>query len=173
MNNSMKEVRITSADWFGKEFKKKSFVSRYTRYIIATLFLLFASFWIVEIALENIVAFFNIQSNNIFSPKIDSYIAIFLVVGLAGLMPFLVELGIWRIRRKHGIPMWKNATEDFKRVGIENDVKRVVEAKKKFGIDENSSSDSVDKSDIRYWHGLLKDGIISQEEFNKKKSELI
>ena len=171
----MKEVRITSADWFGKEFKKKSFVSRYTRYIIATLFLLFASFWIVGLAIENIVAFFhlNLEGKYIISPHADIYIQLALIVGLAGLMPFLVELGIWRIRKKHGIPMWKNATEDFKRVGIENDVKRVVEAKKKFGINEDSSSDSVDKSDIRYWHGLLKDGIISQEEFNKKKSELI
>jgi len=30
-----------------------------------------------------------------------------------------------------------------------------------------------DKSDIRYWHGLFKDGIISKEEFEAKKAELM
>jgi len=30
-----------------------------------------------------------------------------------------------------------------------------------------------DKSDIRYWHGLFKDGIISEEEYLEKKKELL
>ena len=45
------------------------------------------------------------------------------------------------------------------------------EAKQNLGIDE--SSGAVDKTDIRYWHGLLKDGIIDQKEFDKKKKELV
>ena len=45
------------------------------------------------------------------------------------------------------------------------------EAKQNLRIDEYSGA--VDKTDIRYWHGLLKDGIIDQKEFDKKKKELV
>ena len=73
-------------------------------------------------------------------------------------------------RRKHGLSIWKNVEEDVKRLEIEEELRLEREAKKNLGIDDGKA---VDKSDIRYWHSLLQDGIITQEEFEKKKAELM
>ena len=94
-----------------------------------------------------------------------------LIFGLSLIIPILKERSIRKWRRKNGFSIYKSIEDDFQRMEVEKRLKREQEAKKNLGIDEESGA--VDKSDIRYWHGLLKDGIISEEEFEKKKSELI
>lgn len=89
----------------------------------------------------------------------------------AAIIPYFVERSNRKWRREHGWSIYKSVEEDYQRMLKEQELKLEHEAKKNLGIDEDSGA--VDKTDIRYWHGLLEDGIISEEEFEKKKAELI
>ena len=86
----------------------------------------------------------------------------------ASVLPIISEYMIRRERRKYGLPIYRAVTPDMI---TEAEVAREYRAKQNLGI--NESSGAVDKTDIRYWHGLLKDGIIDQKEFDKKKKELV
>ena len=93
-----------------------------------------------------------------------------LIIFISSIIPVLIERNIQKNRKRHGFSVWGDATEDYAILDKMQELKVEKEARENLGIDDESS---VDKTDIRYWHGLLKDGIISQDEFDRKKEELI
>ena len=87
---------------------------------------------------------------------------------IASIIPIYLEKRNRKWRRKNGLPLNKNIEREYQRLLIEEQLKLEEEARKNLGIDGG-----VDKSDIRYWHSLLQDGIITQAEFDAKKAELL
>ena len=153
---------------FGKKMATASFVTR--------LFLLYIPYWFLIFVAILILADAGNSGSNVFFVKTVANIVGFPIsiayLGLiAAIIPILIEMNNRKWRRKHGWSIYKSVEKDYQRMLIENKLKLEQEAKQNLGIDE--SSGAVDKTDIRYWHGLLKDGIIDQEEFDKKKKELV
>lgn len=101
------------------------------------------------------------------SNNFGGIIATLFIIMYVSILPILSEYMIRRERRKYGLPIYKAVTPDML---AEAEVAREYRAKKNLGIGDEGS---VDKMDIRYWHGLLKEGIIDQEEFDRKKMELV
>ena len=99
--------------------------------------------------------------------------AIPLMILIFGYGAFIVTYPIYWIENKIRDNIIKEmiVNNNYEKTESGRQLKMEQEAKKNLGIDEESGA--VDKSDIRYWHGLLKDGIIDQTEFDMKKAELI
>ncbi len=82
-------------------------------------------------------------------------------------IPFiLVELGIRSWRRKKGFSVNGNIAEELRQREVDLYVAREEKARGKL---DNSS----DTKDLNYWFGLLEKGAITQEEYEKKKMELL
>ncbi len=80
----------------------------------------------------------------------------------------------WRVRvwrRREGYDMNSNITE----LVAHNALKE--EAKKQYSAESEARSEmgvgGDDKTDIRYWKGLLDDGIIDEAEYGRVKSEIL
>ena len=127
-----------------KLIKNSSFYVRFTKWHIPILFIILVSIWLF--------AYYHYTVGVALS-----IIAFFLI-------PILIEKSIIKERKRLGFPIWGDAREHYK-LKIEDNIK------KDLGI--NDTAATVDKSDIRYWHGLFKDGIISEEEFEGKKKDLM
>ena len=145
LDKNKKQVKL------GQALAKNRFVAR--------LFILYIPVWILVFVASAII--FKDMSPLIGFP---------LIVIISSIIPVLVERNIQKNRKRLGFSVWGDATEDYARLDKMEELKLEKEAREKLGIDEGSS---VDKTDIRYWHGLLKEGIIEQDEFDKKREELI
>ena len=87
---------------------------------------------------------------------------------LGGLLAFVVfmEWGVYYGRKKVGLPYWKNVEKEYRAVRMAEMMKQRREAEEKAGI-------KTEDKDLRYYHGLLKDGIISEDEFAKIKARFV
>ena len=126
---------------------------------VARLFILYIPVWVLMFVASAIV--FKDMSPLIGFP---------LIVIISSIIPVLVERSIQKNRKRLGFSVWGDATEDYAILDKMEELRIEKEAKESLGINDESS---VDKTDIRYWHGLLKDGIIDQEEFELKRGELL
>ena len=82
-------------------------------------------------------------------------------------IPFiLTELGIRSWRRKNGLSVNGNIAEELRQREVDLYVAREEKARGKL----NNSSET---KDLNYWFGLLEKGAITQEEYEKKKMELL
>jgi len=156
---------------FGEMVKRSSFVVRlFTLYVPVWLLMFVALMILVNETNGSFLFVKDIFSN--FGNNFSTLFLVIIYVGLwATIIPYFVERSNRKWRREHGWSIYKSVEEDYQRMLKEQELKLEHEAKKNLGIDE--ASGVVDKTDIRYWHGLLEDGIISEEEFEKKKAELI
>ncbi len=86
------------------------------------------------------------------------------------ILPLFIEFSI-RVRRKgEGYDMNSNIAELVQYNALKE------EAKKQYSAESEARSEmgvGGDKTDIRYWKGLLDDGIIDEGEFANKKRELL
>jgi len=84
---------------------------------------------------------------------------------IAFFIPFFLERKVIKFRKKYGFSIYK---------GIHKEVARLREQLLK---DRNTivvkQEGGVDKDDLGYWHSLLEKGAITQEEYEKKKRELL
>ena len=98
-----------------------------------------------------------------------------LIVSIIALVPLYLaiaaEYGIYKYRKNRGWSYWKDVTKEWKKERLDQLMREQKESAMRVNAELKGSEG--DKSDIRYWHGLLKDGIISQEEFEAKKRELL
>ncbi len=87
---------------------------------------------------------------------------------LGGLLAFIVfmEWGVYYGRKKVGLPYWKNVEKEYRAVRMAELIKQRREAEERAGI-------KTEDKDLRYYHGLLKDGIISEDEFAKIKARFV
>ena len=136
---------------YEKALAKKSFVVR--------LFMQYIPVWVLMFVASAIV--FKDMSPLIGFP---------LIVIISSIIPALIEMSIQKDRKRHGFSVWGDVTEDYAILDKMEEMRIEKEAKESLRINDESS---VDKTDIRYWHGLLKDGIIDQEEFELKRGELL
>lgn len=81
------------------------------------------------------------------------------------------ERSIRKFHRKNGLSIYANIAAELEQREINERVAKEHKAFVANGLVK--SGDSVDKSDIGYWFGLLKDGAITQEEYDRKKAELM
>ena len=158
--------RNKQKDEYDKALTKKSFILR--------LFISYIPIWILVFIVIIIIADSGSGNNFLFCKTISNLFGLsisLIYLGLiATIIPVWTEINIQRKRRKQGFSAWGNVTKDFDRLEIEEKLKLEQEAKENLGIGDEGS---VDKMDIRYWHGLLKEGIIDQEEFELKKRKLL
>ena len=98
-----------------------------------------------------------------------------LIVSIIALVPLYLaiaaEYGIYKYRKNRGWSYWKDVTKEWKKERLDQLMREQKESAMRVNAELKGSEGN--KSDIRYWHGLLKDGIISQEEFEAKKRELL
>ena len=87
------------------------------------------------------------------------------------LLPIFGELLAYNHRKSKGWSYWKNVSEEWKKERLDQLMREQKESAVRVNA-ELKGSDG-DKSDIRYWHGLFKDGIISESEYEAKKKELL
>ncbi len=166
LNKNKKQVKL------GQALAKNRFIAR--------LFILYIPTWLlILIALLIIASSTNdtflggMYIVNIFGGDVAHFggmMETLYFASIAAIIPVLIERSIQKRRKRLGFSVWGDATKDFDRLEIEEKLKLEQEAKKNLGI---SDEGSVDKTDIRYWHGLLKEGIINQEEFELKKRKLL
>lgn len=87
-------------------------------------------------------------------------------------LPFYFwERSIRKFRRANGFSVYGNIREELEQREIDEQVRKEHKAFVANGLVKGG--ESVDKSDIGYWFGLLKDGAITQEEYEVKKRELM
>ena len=99
-------------------------------------------------------------------------IIVLIVVGLVPLyLAIAAEYGIYKYRKNRGWSYWKDVTKEWKKYRLDELMREQKESAMRVNAELKGSEGN--KNDIRYWHGLLKDGIISQEEFEAKKRELL
>ena len=159
LNKNKKQVRL------GQALAKNRFVARLFILYIPTWILIFLVILIIINETDGSFLFFKTIVNYSGTFLAFSYIAL-----IAAIIPVLIERSIQKRRKRLGFSVWGDATKDFDRLEIEEKLKLEQEAKENLGIGDEGS---VDKTDIRYWHGLLEEGIINQEEFELKKRELL
>ena len=108
--------------------------------------------------------------NPVFSDNvmINDIISTLVIFGVPFLIPYLMEKSIRKFRRKNGLSIYKNITEDLKQLEVDKRVAMEKKAYAKHGVNQG-----VDKNDIGYWFNLKKQGAITEEEFLKKKKELL
>ena len=143
----------------GEGLKVGSFGVRLFFYIIFYIILFFMLLFAISMPQNPIF------SDNIMINTIISYSVIF---GVPFLIPYLMEKSIRKFRRKNGLSIYKNITEDLKQLEVDKRVAMEKKAYAKHGINQG-----VDKSDIGYWFNLKKQGAITEEEFLAKKKELL
>jgi len=157
---------------FGSLVRRSSFAVRF--------FILYVPVWFVLLLLLLIIADSSENSNFLFAGSIldffgNNAFAALVSIGYLGLfaaiIPYFVERSNRKWRRANGWSVYKSVEEDYQRMLKKQEIKLENEAKQELGITEDNGV--VDKTDIRYWHGLLEDGIIDQAEFDRKKGELV
>ena len=157
---------------YEKALAKKSFVVRLFMQYIPVWFLIFV---LLGILIENTDNTF-LGANyvvDIFGGNPSGFGGVMLIIYMgiwSSIIPALVEMSIQKDRKRHGFSVWGDVTEDYAILDKMEEMRIEKEAKESLRINDESS---VDKTDIRYWHGLLKDGIIDQEEFELKRGELL
>ena len=164
---------LKRASGFGAMVGRGSFIARLFLLYVPTWFVIFVGLAILVVNTDNTFLGTNYVID-IFggSPSgLGGFMQIIYLGLWAAIIPILVERSNRKMRRSRGWSIYKSVEEDYQRMLKEQELKLEHEAKQNLGIDD--SVQGVDKSDIRYWHGLLEDGIISEEEFEKKKAELI
>ncbi|OGS70824.1 MAG: hypothetical protein A3F91_09935 [Flavobacteria bacterium RIFCSPLOWO2_12_FULL_35_11] len=86
-------------------------------------------------------------------------------------IPFILwERSVRKFRRKHGLSIWKNITEELLQMEVDQ---RVAKEHKAFVNNGLVKEAVVDKGDIGYWHGLFEKGAITKEQFEAKRAELL
>jgi len=133
--------------------------------IMAYLFVFFFLFILI------VVLSLSLGSNDAFSQNtfINSIILLLLFFIIPSVLFFLFEkFNIQKTRKKLGLSLYKNVQKELLDIATEV---RVAREKKAFEI--NGVNQGVDKNDIGYWHGLLKSGAITEEEYEAKKKELL
>ena len=87
---------------------------------------------------------------------------------LGGLLAFVAlgEYIIYRQRKKKGWSYWRDVSKQWK-------AERMAELIKLREDGERAAGIKTEDKDLRYYHGLLKDGIISEEEFAKIKARFV
>lgn len=145
----------------GKRTATSSFGGRIAMYI-------FITFWIT---IFTIIIATTTNYEHLFTNK-DSvimfiiYIVSLFIPGLA--LVLFLEKGVRMERRKLGLSIYDDISDEIEHMNLKNKLSKEQRAYSELGIGKDT-----DKTDIRYWKGLLDDGIISQEEFDLKKSELL
>ena len=91
-----------------------------------------------------------------------------LIFGIPALPLLIWELRIRAWRKKHNLPANKNITRELMQMELDQQIDMQQKALKKAGVGQ-----SVDKSDLGYWHDLLQKGAITAEEYEVKKKELL
>lgn len=81
-------------------------------------------------------------------------------------VPLITEIRIWNFRKKHGLSYWKNIDKELKQINMNEEVAMHQEALK-----ANNAKDAT--SEIANWHLLKEQGAITEEEFEKKKAQLL
>lgn len=86
---------------------------------------------------------------------------------IAFAIPFVfTELLVRSWRRKNGLSVYENIAEELRQREVDIYVAREEKARGKL---DNSS----ETKDLNYWFGLLEKGAITEEEYEKKKMELL
>ncbi len=167
LNKNEKQVKL------GQALAKNRFILRLFVLYIPVLVLIFV---LLGILIENTTNKTFLGANyvvDIFGGNPSGFGGVMLIIYMiiwSAIIPILIERSIQKRRKRLGFSVWGDATKDFDRLEIEEKLKLEQEAKENLGIGDEGS---VDKTDIRYWHGLLKEGIINQEEFELKKRKLL
>lgn len=110
-------------------------------------------------------------SNNPPENIITATFAIILIFSPVIFIFIFWERSIRKFRRAHGLNIYKNVAVEMEQIEINERVAKEHKAYVNNGLTKETLV--VDKSDIRYWFGLLKDGAITQEEYDVKKKELV
>jgi len=87
------------------------------------------------------------------------------------ILPILVEFLIRTRRRQEGFNINDNIQELVQQREVDIKVAREHKAIEKIVASEDVKDDN--KNDIEYWFGLKEKGISTEDEFNKKKGELL
>ncbi len=102
-----------------------------------------------------------------FMQKASEPIFFLLAFGVPLILPAFMETLVYIQRKKRGLSYFGNVSKQWREDAMDYLLRQRAEAEKRAGIN------SEDKNNIRYWHRLLKDGIISKSEFETKKKELL
>ena len=78
------------------------------------------------------------------------------------LIPILLEWRTRATRRKLGVSIYKDITEELKQLQVDEEVARDVKAREKFEV-----------KDLDYWFDLKQKGAITEQEYEAKKKELL
>jgi len=100
------------------------------------------------------------KTKSILRPIIGVFIHFFIPALPFVLIDWMIRVG----RRKQGLSVWGNISEELAQREVDIRVAREQKAYVKL---------NDEKKDIRYYHDLLKDGVISEKEFEVKKKELL
>ena len=86
----------------------------------------------------------------------------YILISLPLLIPILLEWRTRATRRKLGVSIYKDITEELKQLQVDEEVARDVKAREKFEV-----------KDLDYWFDLKQKGAISEQEYEAKKKELL
>ena len=101
--------------------------------------------------------------------EIINFIFVVFCMFLLPLFPFILwERSVRKFRRENNLSIYKNIEKELEQFEFDSIAKKEHQAKKNIGV-----SSDINKEDIEYWYGLLKDGAITEEEYTNKKKELI
>jgi hypothetical protein len=145
----------------GKQLVKAGFIAR----IIGEFITITAPLGVMSIILFNIMLSNDTIPNHGMMPIILAILFYFIIPLL---FPILAEIKIKRHRDELGLSYWKNVSEELDNIHLKEKLAKEQRAYSELGVGR-----TTDKTDIRYWKGLLDDGIITQEEFAAKKEELL
>ena len=148
-----------TANAIGKGINTGSFGVRLFAYILMSIFIL-----LILITLFGISNGFHLFSND----TLNGIVLYLLLFGLPILIPYLKELSIRHWRKKNGFSIYKDIKEEMKQAEVDKRVAMEKKAYAKHGVNQG-----VDKNDIGYWFNLKEQGAITEEEFLKKKKELL
>jgi len=86
----------------------------------------------------------------------------YILISLPLLIPILLEWRTRVTRRKLGVSIYKDITEELKQLQVDEEVARDVKAREKFEV-----------KDLDYWFDLKQKGAITEQEYEAKKKELL
>ena len=140
--------------------KAGNVIQRYFLYIFVIVTIVFL-LWLIALSGELNSVFHALEIH-------DKWNRLYVLFLPPMLIIILWERCILNYRRKLGVSLYADITEELQQLNVNE---RVAREKKAFEI--NGVNQGVDKNDIGYWHGLLKSGAITEEEYEVKKKELM
>ena len=112
-----------------------------------------------------------VVGNDLFDLNQSSFSFNFVILIPPMILPIMIEYFIRLRRRREGFNINDNIQELVQQREVDIKVAREHKAIEK--IVASKDVDKINKNDIEYWFGLKEKGIITEDEFNKKKGELL